>query len=210
MYKCKIKGRIHCRWMNDLPIRDGDDALKVNLFETTIKSESGRKLYHNSFATDIPVDRDNLAELAECARARWKVENDSFKVLKVGYHLEHNLGHGPTTLASLMAMFNMIALLIQSARDIWKKARAKIGTRYRFPDHLKFLLRNVVHQDFGTVMKTIINGELPGRPPGTRPEHQPAPPKRLHLLQKFPERRKTEHHRINYCFLGNLLDSSIS
>ena len=41
------------------------------------------------------MNRGNVAELADCARARWKIENETFNVLKQhGYHLEHNFGHG--------------------------------------------------------------------------------------------------------------------
>ena len=68
-------------WMCGLPIKDGKDALNVNWFEAAICSMSGKRLCHNSFATDMAVGRDNVAELAECARARWKVENNVFKVL---------------------------------------------------------------------------------------------------------------------------------
>jgi hypothetical protein len=39
------------------------------------------------------VTRDTVAEIVACARARWKIENESFNVLKCnGYHLEHNFG----------------------------------------------------------------------------------------------------------------------
>jgi hypothetical protein len=47
----------------------------------------------DSFVTDLPVDRDTVAELAACGRARWKIENESFNTLKnQGYNLEHNFG----------------------------------------------------------------------------------------------------------------------
>ena len=156
-------------WIGDLPIRDGRDALSVNWFEATISSMSGKRLYHNSFATDMALGRDNVAELAECARARWKVENNIVKALKDGCHLDHSFGHGKITLASLLAMFNLIAFLMQSACDIacvaWKAARAKLAARYRLLDHMKFLTSYVVHQHWDEVMESIATGELPKRPP---------------------------------------------
>ncbi len=40
---------------------------------------------------------DSVAELAACGRARWKIENETFNVLKCsGYNLEHNFGHSRT------------------------------------------------------------------------------------------------------------------
>ena len=99
--------RVRYRWMNELPIPDGKDTMNVNWLEIIVEPVSGKKLYRNSFATDIPVDRSNVAELAECARARWKVENNTFKALMDGYHPEHNFEHGKATLASLLAMLNI-------------------------------------------------------------------------------------------------------
>ena len=47
-----------------------------------------RVTYRNSFITDLPVNRDTVAELAACGRARWKIENETFNVLKNnGYHI---------------------------------------------------------------------------------------------------------------------------
>ena len=114
----KKKRRLRCRWMSGLPIRGGKDALEVNWFEVTITSPSGQQLCRNSFATDLPVGPDSVAELADCARSRWKVENNAFKALKDGCHLEHNFGHGKETLSSLLAAFNLIAFLMQSACDL--------------------------------------------------------------------------------------------
>ncbi len=90
----KGRNRRRCRYrrMCGLSISDGKDALNVNWFEAAICSMSGKRLCHNSFATDMAVGRDNVAELAECARARWKVENNIIKALTDGFHLEHSFG----------------------------------------------------------------------------------------------------------------------
>ena len=155
--------------MSGLPIRGGKDALEVSRFEVTVTSPSGERLCRGSFATDLPVGPDSVAELADCARARWKVENNTFKALKDGYHFEHSSGHGKETLASLLAIFNLIAFLMQSAAgpvcENWRKARAKTAARYRLLDSLKFLTVYVVHDDWDAVLRTVITGELPEKPP---------------------------------------------
>ena len=79
----------------DLPIRDGEDAILVNWFEIIISKPGGDQTYRSSFITNLLPTVENIAELASCARARWKIENETFNVLKNnGYHLEHNFGHG--------------------------------------------------------------------------------------------------------------------
>ena len=83
------------RWMEGVPLRDGDDAMTVNWLEMEIADATGKVTYRNSFVTDLPVFADTVAELVAAGRARWKIENESFNVLKTkGYNLEHNFGHG--------------------------------------------------------------------------------------------------------------------
>ena len=60
----------------------------------TIRDAGGQVTYRNSFVTDLPVNRANVAEFAEAGRARWKIENETFNVLKTkGYNPEHNFGN---------------------------------------------------------------------------------------------------------------------
>ena len=81
------------RWLHDVPLRDGRDALMVNWFEIEIINANGVTTYRNSFVTDLPVGPDHVVELAACGRARWKIENETFNVLKnKGYNLEHSFG----------------------------------------------------------------------------------------------------------------------
>ena len=56
------------RWLSDVPLRDGDDAMKVNWLEIEIHDADGNVTYRNSFITDLPVNRDNVAELTACGR----------------------------------------------------------------------------------------------------------------------------------------------
>jgi hypothetical protein len=88
------------RWLHDVPLRDGRDALIVNWFEIEIINARGETTYRNSFVTDLPVGPDTVVELAACGRARWKIENETFNVLKnQGYNLEHSFGHGKQNLS---------------------------------------------------------------------------------------------------------------
>jgi hypothetical protein len=71
--------------------------LKVNYRYFEIgNEEKGEVTYKNSWITDKKIDTDNVKQIAECARARWKMrhkcrENEHNNVLKHrGYNLEHN------------------------------------------------------------------------------------------------------------------------
>ena len=83
------------RWMCGVPMRGDDKAINVNWFSIEISNRDGKVTYRNSFITDLPVTRDNVPAMSAAGRTRWKVENETFNVLKTqGYNPEHNFGHG--------------------------------------------------------------------------------------------------------------------
>ena len=84
--------------------------------------------------TDIPVDNRNLMTLMRGARARWKIENETFNTLKnQGYHCEHNFGHGHQYLSTVLMHLMMQAFLIDQIQQrccrlfqaAWTAAKSK-------------------------------------------------------------------------------------
>src|ERR1019366_9928428 len=111
------------RWIEAVPLRDGKDAMLVNWIGFEIVDAKGRVTYSSAWITSLPVSKHNVAEIVACARARWKIENESFNVMKNhGYELEHNFGHGETFLAMAMAALNLLAFAWHIARGIRRKA----------------------------------------------------------------------------------------
>ena len=148
------------RWMTDIPIRDGKDALSVNWLELVIKDAAGQIAYRNSFVTDLPVDADNVADLANAGRARWKIENETFNVLKTkGYNLEHNFGHGQKNLSATLATLNLVAFAIhtaaQIADDAWGLALKAAGARTRFFNHLRSLTVFFLFSSWNELLNTL-------------------------------------------------------
>jgi len=75
------------RWLNDLPLRDGDDALLVGWCELTTTAAAGHGLYRNAWASSEPVTAANVVALVVAARSHWKIENENNNTLKTkGYH----------------------------------------------------------------------------------------------------------------------------
>jgi len=158
------------RWIHDVPLRDGQDALKVNWFEIEILNPSGEVTYRNSFITDLAIGPNNVAELTACGRARWKIENESFNVLKTkGYHLEHNFGHGKQHLASVLATLNLLAFAFHTACDIadelWHSARKKHGTRRLFFNNLAAFTILLIFESWQDLLLTLAFAKPPPRPP---------------------------------------------
>jgi hypothetical protein len=154
------------RWLADVPIRDGKDALIVNWLEIEIVDAAGKTTYRNSFVTDLAVSQDNVAELAACGRARWKIENETFNTLKTkGYNLEHNFGHGKQWLAAFLATLNLIAFAMHTVADLadlsWRKARKAVGTRKRFFEDLRALTTYLVFPSWALLVETLTAGKPP-------------------------------------------------
>jgi len=159
------------RWMSGVPLRDTKDALAVNWFEIEILDPDGKLTYRNSFMTDLPVNRDSVAELAASGRTRWKIENETFNVLKTGgYHLEHNYGHGKKNLATLLVVFNLLAFAFHTvcdqAEDMWRLARSKAGSRAQFFNRLVAVTSFLVFPSWGDLAQTLaFTKPPPPRPP---------------------------------------------
>jgi hypothetical protein len=152
------------RWLEDVPLRDGKDAMIVNWLEIEIVDPSGRTTYRNSFVTDLAVGKHNVAELAACGRARWKIENESFNTLKTkGYNLEHNFGHGKEHLSAVLTTMNLIAFAMHTLADLadeaWKAARAAVGARKRFFEDLRAITTYLVFPSWATLIETLRSGE---------------------------------------------------
>ena len=165
--KVKGKKRIYrYRWFVGAPLRDTRDALTVNWLNLTIFDTEGKTTYSGDFLTSLDVNAENVAEIADCARARWKIENEGFNVLKNnGYNLEHNFGHGKKHLATMFAAMNMLAFamhtLCDAVESLWIKARNAAGTRKRFFDTFRILTAYLVFPDWWALMTTIASGRPP-------------------------------------------------
>jgi Transposase DDE domain len=156
------------RWLCGVPLRATDDALTVNWFSIEIQNATGKRTYYNSFVTDLAVTSANAAELAACGRARWKIENETFNVLKTsGYNLEHNFGHGKETLASILVTLNLLAFALHTAARLavmaWREAVIARGAAYRFFEHLRTVTAYVVFQSWDHLLRSIAAAAV--RPP---------------------------------------------
>jgi hypothetical protein len=132
----KPKGKV-CKasFAHDLIHSGAHQDLLVNYLHYEERDErTGQVLYHNSWVTDLRIRTSQIEELVAVARARWKVENETFNTLKnQGYQLEHNFGHGHQYLASVLACLMMLAFLTdqvaQHADAAFKKAWAYCKTK---------------------------------------------------------------------------------
>ena len=172
------RGKTHVthtyRWMEGVALRDGDDAMTVNWLEIEISNAKGEVTYRNSFITDLPVKADNVVDVAAAGRARWKIENETFNVLKTkGYNLEHNFGHGKRNLAAVLATLNLLAFAIhtvaESTEDLWRKAFEIAGTRVGFFSKMREVAALLVISSWHDLFEILTFQVLLSRPPSRPP-----------------------------------------
>jgi hypothetical protein len=136
---------VTCRFVQEVPLRAGEEALMVNWCEITIThSKTGKQLYYNTFVTNHQLSEQTVIPIAEAGRARWKIENENNNVLKTkGYHLKHNFGHGQQYLASFLLTLNLLAFLFHTVLDLldakYRLLRHALGPRLTFFNDIKTL-----------------------------------------------------------------------
>lgn len=152
------------RFLNQVPIKDGErGVLEVNWCELVTTDHKGEVIYKNSFATNHKITRENVAHIVEDGRARWKVENENYNVLKNrGYHLEHNFGHGKEYLSCLFATFNLLAFLFHTVLEIvdekYALVRSELVKRKTFFQHLQVLTCYWHFENWDVMMAFMIEG----------------------------------------------------
>jgi hypothetical protein len=117
------------RWVNKLILNGANQDILVNYFEIEQVDKTGKPLYFNAWITDIDVNNQNVVELVQIARSRWKIENETFNTLKnQGYHLEHSFGHGNKFLATNFMLLTFLAFLTDQVTQKLDKSFNKAWT----------------------------------------------------------------------------------
>jgi len=105
---CRIQGFTDER----LPLNKSNPDLLINVHEYWQVSADG-KIIKFIWVTDIPITLENVFQLMQAGRARWKVEDETFNTIKnQGYNFGHNYGLGKKNLSAVFAILMMLAFLI--------------------------------------------------------------------------------------------------
>ncbi|AFL73875.1 hypothetical protein [Thiocystis violascens] len=160
-------------WLNDLPLRDGKDALLVGWCELTTTDAEGQVLDRNAWASSDPVNADNVIALAGAGRSRWKIENEHNNTLKTkGYHFEHNDGHGQQHLAAMLASLILLAFLVHTVLDRlhpgYQAVRRQLPSRRTFFEHLRALTQYLPFDSWEHLFDFMLEALEPARPPPAR------------------------------------------
>lgn len=152
------------RWVDSVPLKLDANAMHVQWFELSITDErTGKQLYQNAWITDMSIDYDSVVSYAQVARRRWMIENEGNNTLKnLGYHLEHNFGHGKRHLSSTLLVLNLLAFLIHTIQQlicvVYQRLRKELGARLTYFQSLATLLRFNLFESWLTLYRYMFDG----------------------------------------------------
>jgi hypothetical protein len=135
----------HCfRIVYNAPLNKTHQDKRFTFVEYWEENSKTGKTQHFTWITDLSLTEENIFQFMRGARARWKIENETFNTLKnQGYHFEHNFGLGKKHLSEVFVLLMMLAFLIDqvmqlccplfqaalktytSKRSLWEKVRSK-------------------------------------------------------------------------------------
>jgi hypothetical protein len=169
-HKTLVKSRIHngkkqiltYNFINGLLLTGSNvDNVEVNWCELVITDLNGKQLHCFSFVTNLKITLNNVEEIVEGGRTRWKIENENNNILKTkGYNLEHNFGHGKEYLSQNLCSLNILAFLFHTIQEFYDETyielRANIGARKSLFDAMNVLTTMFTFKSFDKMIEFIL------------------------------------------------------
>ena len=147
-------------YFETVPLNDEKSDCTVNVvcFKETVKGTTTQWMW----VTDLALKREQLPEFVKGARARWKIENETFNTLKnQGYEFEHNYGHGQKNLNFIFSQLMMLAFLIdqclQKVNRFFHRALAKAGNKKVLWQSMLYTIKLFEVPNFETLYHTIAD-----------------------------------------------------
>ena len=149
------------RFSNQMPLNRSHPELLVNMLEYWVVDKKG-KVTNFSWITNLTIRAENVHELAEFARSRWHIENETFNIIKHhGYHFEHNYGHGEKHLASLLGGLMLLAFLCDQIQShscaCFQAARKKVRVQKTLWEIMRSILILIDVPDWETLWRRIFD-----------------------------------------------------
>ena len=157
------KGCTHqYRWKNDVPLHGEAQAITVNFLEYHLINPEGKVTYRNSWVTDFQISEQNIIQLVQAGRCRWKIENECFNTLKnQGYYIKHNYGHGKNHLSYNMYLLTLLAFYFHQIFELtdgaYQACRIKAGSKRYLWEVFRGTVRFLVMDSWEEMMDFYLN-----------------------------------------------------
>jgi hypothetical protein len=151
----------YLRWANGLPINASHQDVLVNVLEYWQVTGDVTKRF--SWVTDIFLTRENVYRIMRAARARWKIENETFNTLKnQGYNFEHNYGLGKQYLSMVFVKLMMLAFLVDQTQQLccalFQSVLKKLGSKKALWEDMRSLFRCFKLESMEMLYRALVHG----------------------------------------------------
>ena len=159
------------RYLNEVDLGAKQDTIKVNWAGLTVTDQSGQATAQYAFITNHQITHENVEELIEAGRCRWKIENENNNTLKTkGYHFKHNFGHGKKHLSTTLLTLNLLAFLFHTVLELTDiqcaQLRQALPRRDTFFQHIGTLTQYLCFASWDSLLAFMIRALKEGpRPP---------------------------------------------
>ena len=145
---------------NGLELNDSNKEVKVNMVYCRFKPE-GKPEKIFTWITNIELSANNIKQVMDMARSRWKIENEVFNTLKnQEYNFEHNFGHGKKHLATNFAYLMMMAFTIdqiqQRCNRYFKSLHAGLKTRVKIWEATRSIFKMIACENMTELQRKLL------------------------------------------------------
>ena len=142
-------------WTNNISLNNAQAHLRLGFFQYTHQRKDGQ-ITTWSWVTNLKITAKNIRQLVRAARARWKIENETFNTLKnQGYQFEHNFGHGYQNLATVFAFLMLLAFFVDQLMELcsteFKQILDKAKTRKKVWFIQRAIFTTSLQENFRTI-----------------------------------------------------------
>lgn len=159
------KGFLHqFSYLNQVALNKSNPDVLVNVLEYMQTDPKGKETRF-SWVTNILLTEKNVFELMKGARARWKIENETFNTLKnLGYNFEHNYGHGKKYLSTVFCFLMMLAFLIDQVQliacNLFAAVRKRAGSLRGVWENMRVLIQFMRFSSWEALYQTMASQKL--------------------------------------------------
>ncbi|MBM9519871.1 transposase [Desulforhopalus vacuolatus] len=152
----------HCfRVVYNAPLNKSHQDTRVTFVEYWEENSKTSKTQHFTWITDLTITEENIFHFMRGARARWKIENETFNTLKnQGDHFDHNFGLGKKHLTEVFVLLMMLAFLIdqilQLCCPLFQAACKSFKTRRLFWENVRSKFRNFYIEDMEDLYRSLL------------------------------------------------------
>ena len=112
--------------------------------------------------TDIEISQQNIVQMTQAGRCRWKIENECFNTLKnQGYYIEHNYGHGKKHLSYNMYLLTLLAFYFHQIFELtdgaYQACRKKLGSKRYMWEKFRSIISFFIMDSWEMLMDFVLN-----------------------------------------------------